>query len=141
MLLGVVMASLSSCATINGLKERRALKSLTDAEEANLIDRAEQRWEALIAFDIPRVHSFATPAYREIFDAEHMYAGYANNIRRTRAEIQSVVFEQTQPPLARISTNLYFEYALEGQPAFESFNPVNEVWIKRDGEWWYIEPR
>lgn len=132
---------LTGCAVIKTAVQERQLTKLSTAEEANVIDRVEQRWDALIGFDIPKVYEFATPSYRTTFNADHLYSSYANNIRRTRAEVQRIVFDQLDPPVARVTTHLYFEYSLDGQPAFESFNPVNEAWIKYGDEWWFIEPR
>lgn len=116
-------------------------KKLT-AEERKLHSRVQARWDALVAFDLKKVYSFATPSYRKIHSQAHLNAQYHNKVLRKNAEIYSIQFEDEKKTQAKVKLQLHFETFLgnSDQP-LKGSSWETDTWVKADGQWWYVEPR
>lgn len=116
-------------------------KKLT-AEERKLHSRVQARWDALVAFDLKKVYSFATPSYRKIHNQAHLNAQYHNKLLRKRAEIYSIQFEDEKKTQAKVKVQLHFETFLGNmEQPLQGSSWETDTWVKVDGQWWYVEPR
>ena len=131
LLMGVlVLLVLSGCST-------RFLGG-QDPEE-QLRERVEARWEAVLAMNFDKVYEFATPAYREVHGLRHFHNQYGGQVRRTGFEIRSIDYDASKPDEARVRVTVFFESVVGGQ-LYEGQQPTTETWVRRDGQWWYVEP-
>lgn len=116
--------------------------SKLSGDQKKLASRVQERWKALIAFDLKKVYSFATPAYRKAHDQAYFNAQYHNRITRKGIEILDVKFDDEKKTQARVDVKLEFEAYPSGLPEpLQSVSWEKETWVKVDGQWWFVEPR
>ncbi|HEY1078287.1 MAG TPA: hypothetical protein VGE51_16445, partial [Fontimonas sp.] len=97
---------------------------------------------ALIEFDLPKVYSFASPAYRKTHDQRHLNGQYAMQISRNRAEAREVKIAADDPNTAKVTTLLFVtSRALAGATGMELSSWQHETWVKVDGQWYFVEPK
>jgi uncharacterized protein YchJ len=112
------------------------------AEERKIADRAIVRWQALTDFDLAKVYSFATPAYRKTHDQKHLNAQYHNKIFRKGVDIVSLKFSNEEKTEAKLRIKLKFQMAQSSSPQLtEGVSWETDTWVKVDGQWWYVEPK
>ncbi|MDT8450151.1 MAG: hypothetical protein RQ847_08230 [Wenzhouxiangellaceae bacterium] len=105
--------------------------------EEIVAERAQARWEAMIARDFKRAWQFYTPGFREKSDPADFSAELSRRpVRWDSAEVAEVSCQQ-----ARCSVQVEVGYTAAGAPGvlagMEGRRPVEETWIQIDGEWWY----
>lgn len=128
--LGVLLALLAGCAFLGPRSEEEALRA-----------RVEARWQAILALDFDKVYQFATPSYRATHSLEHFKNQYAAQIERKGVEIRQIGFDPEDPNTARVQVILRFATSGVHGPVLELSNPIDETWVKEEGQWWYVEPR
>lgn len=110
------------------------------SDEEQLRQRSQERYEALIAMDMAKVYSYATPSYRASFDQSHHAGQYGGQIKRERAEVSKVeIDESTQT--AKVQMQVWSKTSGFGSQMIELSTYSNGTWVKRDGLWWFVEPR
>ena len=119
--------------------ETTDISHLSDEEQLKI--RIKQRWDALIVLDMATVYSLATPSYRATYDLNHLIRQYGGQIKRTGIDITSIDIDDggsTARTLVQVHTQVQgFE---GGAPMDISVNSKG-TWVKRAGQWWYVEPR
>lgn len=112
------------------------------AEERKIHDRAHARWQALIDFDLAKVYSFATPAYRKTHDQKHLNAQYHNKILRKGVDVISLTYSNEQKTEAKLRVKLKFQNVMTSMgQAMDSISWETDTWVKVDGQWWYVEAK
>jgi hypothetical protein len=92
--------------------------------------RAQERWDAVIAGDFKKAYGFFSPAGRTVLTHE----GYEKSIRKgfhKAARITEV--RCTGPELCELT--LEIEYEFQGR---RGKTPFFEKWVKQDSQWWYL---
>lgn len=116
--------------------------SKLSADERKLYERATARWAALSEFDLAKVYSFATPAYRKTHDQKHLNAQYHNKIFRKGVDIVSLKFSKDDKTEAKLRIKLKFQMAQSSSPQLiDGIAWETDTWVKVDGQWWYVEPK
>jgi hypothetical protein len=98
--------------------------------ETVVVERAQARWNALVAGKLSEAYQFYSPASREAF-------GYEDFIRSIRlgfwksAQVEKAVCENQDACVA----DVYIEYSYKGSMIRA---PISETWIRKDGTWWYV---
>lgn len=128
----LTVALLTGCAT-NGRKDAKV--------QAQVRERVEARWEAVISMNFDKVYTFATPAYRDTYDLNHYRNQYAGQIIRESIEMISVTIPEDDPDTAFVRLNLNFAATSVPSGRHEGQALVEETWVRRDGQWWFVEPR
>ena len=120
---GLLLLLLSACGT-----EPSALADLTPEEVVE--ERAQARWDALLAGDVEQAYGYASPAYRSAKDLPRFQARFGSAIRRTAAEVTIV-----ECNAERCSVTVMVTYEV---PQLRTGNTraLRETWILSDGEWW-----
>lgn len=108
--------------------------------EEQLRTRVQERWDALIALDIPTVYAFATPTYRATYDLRHLTNQYGGQIQRKRIDIHSVEIDEAGTT-ADVKVVVWSETSGFGSEMIELSTISKGTWLKRDGLWWFVEPR
>jgi hypothetical protein len=92
-------------------------------------ERAQQRWDALVAGDLDKAYGFLSPATRQV----NSLANYSSSVRAgfwKKATVERV--ECREADLCDV--HLTVEYARGGTIA----TPLRESWSQAGGQWWYV---
>lgn len=118
----------------------RAPEGATDEEALEF--RARKRWDAMIELDLDTTYEFATPTYRANYNLAHYRRQYAAQVKRTGYEVYSVDIDEADPRKAKVVILLNYETAgYEPGQVIELRSRHVNTWVKRNGEWWFVEPR
>ncbi len=118
----------------------RAPEGATDEEALEF--RARKRWDAMIELDLDTTYEFATPTYRANYNLAHYRRQYAAQVKRTGFEVYSVDIDETDPRKAKVVILLNYETAgYEPEQVLKLQSRLVNTWVKRNGEWWFVEPR
>ena len=108
------------------------------APEDIVAERAQARWDALIAKDFDQAWSYYSPGFRAQNPASS-FAGTMQSrpIRWDSAEIRSVECAEAGTCTVVVSV----AYTAIGAPGpladMQNERPLNETWVELEGEWWY----
>lgn len=100
------------------------------AEEV-VSERAQARWDALIAGDYETAYGYSSPAYRSATSLQRFSAGARGSIRRTDAEVESVTCEED-----RCKVVVMVSYIAVVRQPVSNTRALEETWILSDGDWW-----
>lgn len=90
---------------------------------------AQERWNALIAGDVPKVYGYLSPAAREALSLE----AFRGAIRLGFFQKADVVKVECQPDVCDVQ--LEVAYAYRGSSIV---TPVRESWIRSGDGWWHV---
>lgn len=107
-----------------------SLSGLSGAPEQIVAERAQQRWDAMVAGDLTKAYGFLSPATRQVVTL----VGYSSS---TRAGFwKKAKVERVECPTAELChVHLTVEYKRGSTIA----TPLRESWTKSQGEWWYVQ--
>ena len=91
--------------------------------------RAQERWSALVAGDLPKVYGYMSPAAREALSLE----AFRDSIRVGFFKKADVVKVECQTDVCDVQ--LQVTYVYRGSSVV---TPVRESWIRSDGGWWHV---
>jgi hypothetical protein len=123
---------------------RDAETSATTQEEA-LAARVSARWDAMIRRDFAQAYEFLSPSYRALFPLEHMRGLTGSSVNWRSIDIESIsIAGETASVILSLDYRLTLPPAAGLGPG-EDFGVltkhIEETWVNRDGEWWYVDPR
>jgi hypothetical protein len=111
----------------------------TSGKQESLIgDRAQARWDLLLAEDYAGAYRYLSPAYRSsVSSTQYQRRLLLRQVRWTDARyIDSDCLENSCK--VRISLDYSLRKALPGVPRYDGTQEVDEQWVKSEGEWWYV---
>lgn len=91
--------------------------------------RAQARWDALVAGDISKVYGYMSPASREVISLE----AFRNSIRPgfwKKADVTGVTCEKDA-----CDVTVQLTYSFRGST---TQTPSRETWVKSGGAWWHV---
>jgi len=105
--------------------------------EEVVAERAQARWDALVARDFDSAYSFHSPGYRAQTQASSFAALMITRpVRWDNAEVTAVECEED---ICNVEVSL--AYTAVGAPGvlsgMQNERPINETWVKIEGQWWY----
>ncbi len=100
--------------------------------------RAEQRWEALLAGDLETAYSYLSPGYRSTVSLVDW--GVAQRVRKVQWTAAEYVSHECEESRCTVIFGIdFFAFApVPGMARYESTQRVEESWIKSYGQWWYL---
>jgi|SRR5450759_1006085 len=105
--------------------------------EAQVRQRATERWQALVAGEFSRAYSYNTPGFRAVVSAD----GYRNRIGGAitwlGAEVVGVNCPEADKCTARLRID--FKPLLSRPSAANVSTHVDETWLLENGEWWFFQ--
>ena len=121
----VGLGVLVGCAGISsdGISKRGA------SPEEIVAERAQKRWDALVAGDAEKAYAYLSPASRQI----RSLAAYTGSLKLgfwKAAKVERVVCPE--PGLCEV--HLVIEYV----QGFAVASPARESWAQTEGQWWYV---
>ncbi len=105
--------------------------------EEIVAERAQARWDAMIAKEFEDGWAFYTPGYRQHTSAQDLrYELRGKPVQWNQAEVRAVDCEED-----RCQVRISLEYELVAGPdpvrGMPVRTPLTETWLKIDGRWWY----
>lgn len=114
-----------------GCATQQVAPSVLSPEE-RVAERANQRWQAVLAGDVEKAYSFVAPAYREIVDLQGFRATFGSAANRVAAQVVATSCEQE---VCDVTVRVDFVPPL--RPRTDVINThLNERWVLVDNEWW-----
>ena len=125
-ILALCLLVLSACATS------------TVSRDELIQERAQARWDALLARDYQTAYSYLSPGYRSTTSATDFEIGVrARRVQYTSAEYKSHSCEEAVCTV-RMVVGYRVVRPVQGLPEWKSTSPVEERWINSDGGWWFL---
>ena len=90
---------------------------------------AQERWNALIAGDVPKVYGYMSPAAREALSLE----AFRGSIRLGFFQRAEVVKVDCQPEVCDVQLQVAYVYR-----GSSIVTPVRESWIRSGDGWWHV---
>jgi hypothetical protein len=109
-----------------------------DTPDKLIIERAQNRWAALLADDFETAYSYYSPGYRSTTSV----IDFAFMIRTRRVRWTSAEYKEHS--CAENSCTLIFNVGFSvnepvpGMDKWDGSNITEEKWVKTDGQWWYL---
>ena len=104
--------------------------------EQIVAERAQARWDALLAGDFETAYSFATPSYRGVVDAIRFQQGLGGHASWLGAKVREVT---CRDEVCEAMVRLKYRSPLPPRMEFETDDI--ERWLSEDGEWWiFLKP-
>ena len=104
--------------------------------EQIVAERAQARWDALLAGDFETAYSFATPSYRGVVDAIRFQQGLGGHASWLGAKVREVTCRED---VCEAMVRLKYRSPLPPRMEFETDDI--ERWLSEDGEWWiFLKP-
>ena len=126
LLVALLALTLAGC---SGLPARKATDNR--APEEIVRERSQARLDALLAKDIEAAWRYTTPSYRERTPQPRLYyALMGGSINWTQAHVEKVACAEE---ICDVTTMISYKLR---KPPIENTRPLEERWIKVDGEWW-----
>jgi len=94
-------------------------------------DLATARWNALIKGDFAKAYNYLSPGTREGMSLE-VYKARIRGGRWQKASVASVSCEQD-----RCNVSIALEYSYRDMKSIET--RIDEMWLRQDGEWWFVQ--
>ena len=120
-----LMLFLSACAT-------------SQTTDAVVRERAQARWDALLARDYDTAYSYFSPGYRSSHSrVDFEIAVRTRRVRWDSAEVKEISCEAD---VCTVTTLLGYQVAgaVPGVSKWANRKNLPERWIRTDGQWWYF---
>ncbi|MCK9247023.1 MAG: hypothetical protein M0P11_08760 [Anaerolineaceae bacterium] len=98
--------------------------------EQRVEQRAQQRLDALLAWDLDKVMEYTTPVYRSRVSKNQYGSRYLGVANWTEANVDSVSCSED-----RCDVKVQVTYEMV-RPRMTNTRPLDETWIKVDGQWY-----
>jgi len=105
------------------------------AQLAQLKDRVEKRWDALIARDFAKAYTFETPEYRKEQSLERYSAHFGTRVKWVKAEVKEVRYDH--PGEATAVVALTYSFDLPTDEEVQTTSSLREQWVRVDDAWWH----
>lgn len=123
--------------TINGMAEETS-KGDAPAKEAEVSQRAVERWGAIIAGNFRSAFDFLSPGMRKIVPFEYYRSKAGGAVTDwVKARVESV---DCQLDVCALAVRVTFVYrgGLDQMKDQTSSSLIQEKWLFSDGEWWLV---
>jgi hypothetical protein len=108
------------------------------SDDERVVERAQARWDAIIAGDVETAYEFFSPGYRSTHSLIDFAVGErVRRVKRTSAEYLEHQCEETRC-LVTFKLGFIVHKPVPGMIDYSSSSKVEDTWIKTNGEWWYL---
>lgn len=120
-----VAMGVAACATLGPTKPEEVVR-----------ERAQARWNALLAGEFVKAYRYMAPSYRAIV-AENRYANqFGGGVAWVDAKVIRVSCTEERCT-ARVE--ITFRPIMKGRPGETVTTGYDETWIREEGEWWMYQ--
>jgi hypothetical protein len=125
-ILALCLLALSACATSPAARDKL------------IAQRAQARWDALLARDYETAYSYLSPGYRSTTSV----TDFEISVRARRVQYISAEYRSHGCEEAVCTVQMMVGYRVVrpvvGLPEWKSTSLVEERWINSDGGWWFL---
>ena len=125
----VTAANLAGCGALDSKQAGGASGRDSNAVSQIVVERAQQRWNALLKRDSDGAYQFISPAGRSVMTMENyrprVNSGFWRGAKVKEASCAVETCEVT------VLVDLFVE-------GVKFTNPVKETWILEAGKWWFV---
>ena len=104
--------------------------------EERVADRALERRQALIDGDFEQAYAYLSPGYRENVSLRGYRGRFGGAVSWTDAEVRDV--ECGAEDACTATVLLHYRVSMPRMDAREGQRPIEEQWVRSDGEWWFL---
>lgn len=102
-------------------------------------EKAQARWDALVARDFAAAREYYTPGFRETTpEIDYRFDMDRRPVRWESAEVLGVECEEN-----RCSAEVLVGYRIPSAPGninnLGNSRPITEEWVEIDGDWWFVQ--
>jgi len=101
-------------------------------------NRAQERWDALLAGDFDAAYAFYSPGYR----SSHSRVDFEIDLRsrRVRWTAAKVLEASCEADLCTVQSKVNYKVnrPVPGVPEWNSSEQIAERWVRIDGQWWFF---
>jgi hypothetical protein len=109
--------------------------------ENSVAERAQDRWDALLAGDFETAYGFYSPGFRSTTSMIDL----ALDIRSKPVQWTSAEYKDHSCDENACTVNFMVGFKVikpvRGMQVWESSSPVSEKWVKTEGQWWYLQKK
>jgi len=110
----------------------------SQSAQEKIENRAQMRWDALLGGDYETAYSYFSPGYRSsvsVVDFEIQMR--MRRVQWTSAEYMDHSCDESVCTV-RFKVGFKVMKPVAGLPEWESFDAIEEKWVKTKGQWWYL---
>ena len=101
--------------------------------EAQVQQRATERWKALLAADFTKAYSYSASGFKAVVKPESFPARMQSSVKWLEAEVTSV----TCPEAIKCEVKVRLDYQpLLGRSVGPVSTYIDETWLKENEQWW-----
>ena len=108
--------------------------------QGQVVERAQARWDAIIARDYDTAYALYSPGYRSATSR----VDYEIELRSRRISWTGATYREHQCDGAVCTVSFDVEYVaprpVPGLDKWEGKSSVEDTWIETSGEWWFVPP-
>lgn len=103
-----------------------------------VVERAQARWNALLAGDLETAYTYFSPGYRSTTSL----IDYGVNMRTRRVRWTSAAYKdhscEGSRCIVRFDIGFQVPRPVPGLKAWEGKDVVEDTWVQTEGQWWYL---
>ena len=108
------------------------------AQEQKVVDRAQARWDAVIARDLETAYTYYSPGYRSATSVIDFAVELSTSrVAHTSAEYVSHECHEARCEV-KFSVGFRVPAPVPGMTVFNSKQMIEDTWVRTDGNWWYL---
>jgi hypothetical protein len=125
--LALLAVILAACASNPGASRDRQIQ-----------ERAQARWDAIIAGDYERAFTYLSPGYRSTTNAADY--GIELRLRKVRYLSASYLDHSCDDNACSVRVDVGFRLAqpMKGVPEWDGTQTLTEQWVRIGGDWWFL---
>ena len=129
---------LATAALVSGALLAGCASLSTKTPEEEVRARAEARWAALIKRDFDKAYTFAQPAFREVVKPAAYRSRFGSAAQWKDAQIHEATCEAARCTVrVRLNVGVNIPRFAKRIPEVVSYH--DEVWVRDEGQWWFLE--
>ena len=106
-----------------------AAQSAPKSDDAVVEARAKERWQALVAGDVPKAYEFLSPGSKTVYSLDV----YRSSMRPGFWKAVDVEKVECTGDVCEVFTQMTYVYN-----GMTIKTPAKESWIREKGVWWYL---
>lgn len=103
-----------------------------------VVERAQARWDAVVAGDLATAYQYLSPGYRSSRTA----ADYELSMRLRKVQFRDAEYLeqecQEDSCILKFSVQYHIASPVPGLDKWESRTVLDETWIRTEGQWWFV---
>ena len=108
------------------------------SEDDIVVQRAQERWEAVTSRDLEKAYSYYSPGYR----SAHSVIDYGVTMRTRKVQYISSEYMDHACEESRCTVRFLVGWRviapIPGMPKYDGKHIFEDTWVKTSGEWWFL---